>query len=512
MNFKAHPDYHVSVRPQAPATITSTKCVQVIILCHLMFLTGSTFSLGVFTLPVEHYNIPPVLMSTSLNASTIDVPPLRGAWPFGMGLMHFLSAPVLIAAGFILDNSKANMTDGPLRILSLFGSLSFLCFALCAAGVYQQSRQVVTFGLAMQAVPLGVYYPLVTELLLDWLPDNPGRAVGLSQLSFGLGSIGVAWFYSTAIQIFDTPNAIIISAFVLALLTAVPSLFLAWPCPDSGSQGSCCSSNNHRSIATNVAEISPGIVESVTHDEGLSLLHGDGVEKSSASRHLSWTQLVFSRPFTLYLIVVLTAGVSYAFIPYYFKLGALFDVSHDLLLFSFQITSIASTFFGLLSSIWTDHFVFHSSSSYLKSPTTRDGPFSSGAKNMMGLFLIIQTVFSFLLIPVSRTNCFALFVVIVAFMKMIMASHAGCAALIARDIFGEKNSCLTFGIGGGLALGSGEGLSAAIMTWIDSGIAKPTSEMTPAEFNGFYWIAGCWSVVGTVSLMLLHKYRKAFLN
>lgn len=368
------------------------------------------------------------------------------------------------------------------------------------------------FGLAMQAVPLGVYYPLVTELLLDWLPDNPGRAIGLSQLSFGLGSIGVAWFYSAAIRMVGTPNAIIISAFALALLTAVPSLFLAWPCPDSDSQSSCCSSNNHRSGAARVAEISHGIVESVTHDEGLSLLHNEGVEKGGASQHLSWTQLVFSRPFMLYLIVVLTAGVSYAFIPYYFKLGALFDVSHDLLLFSFQITSIASTFFGLLSAIWTDHFVFHTATSSLKASTTRDGPFSSGAKNMMGLFLIVQTLFSFLLIPVSRANCFALFVVVVAFMKMIMASHAGCAALIARDIFGEKNSCLTFGIGGGLALGSGEGLSAAIMTWVDSGITKPTSEMTPAEFNGFYWIAGCWSAVGTVSLILLQRYRKAFLN
>lgn len=71
----------------------------------------------------------------------------------------------------------------------------------------------------------------------------------------------------------------------------------------------------------------------------------------------------------------------------------------------------------------------------------------------MGLLVIAQTWFSIMLILVPRARCFVVFVVIVAVMKMVIASHAVCATLISRDIFKEKNSYMTFGIDGGLALG-----------------------------------------------------------
>lgn len=62
------------------------------------------------------------------------------------------------------------------------------------------------------------------------------------------------------------------------------------------------------------------------------------------------TPLVFLRTFAPYLVVDLAEGVSYVFIPYYVKFGALIDLSHDLLLYSFYMKSIASTIPGLLSS------------------------------------------------------------------------------------------------------------------------------------------------------------------
>lgn len=440
------------------STHSTQKWFQIFLSCTLMFTTGATFAFGIFTVPVEKFG-----QFGNL---------LTGAWPFGMGLMHFLSAPVLIVTGLVLDYSRQKDLNFPIRILSVLASLSFLMFSLCSYGVVHGSRSIIMVGLSIQSIPLGIYYPLVTEHLFSWMPATPGLAVGLAQLSFGTGSILVAWLFNVLIERYGVVYSIIFSGIGMSFLSSVPSFFIAWP--------------------SNVSQL---LDDDVIDGEDEALLSC----AENKEHHLNWNELMFSFEFGLYIMAVLTAGVSYAFIPYYFKIGESFNVSSQVLIMTFQVTGVAATIFGLLASMWTDNFAI-----------ARNRWFSSGSKNMMGFFLVIQTSLCFALIFMSRMNLFIPFVISVAFMKMIMAAHAGCAALIARDFFGKKNSCIVFGIGGGLALGTGEGSSAALMAFVES--HSPVDMVGPRMFEPFYFIAGIWSAVGLVCLILLKKHRKAFQN
>lgn len=88
----------------------------------------------------------------------------------------------------------------------------------------------------------------------------------------------------------------------------------------------------------------------------------------------------------------------------------------------------------------------------------------------MGLFIILQTIFMGGLLWISQARQFAQFLIVMAILKMIMASYPGCAVLVALDIFGGEKNCIVFDVGGALALGGGKGLSAAIMTLVESWI------------------------------------------
>lgn len=427
------------------------KIIQVSAALILMFITGSTFALGVFTVPVE--------MSIGQQGSQ------DAAWPLGMGLMHLLSAPTLIIAGLIIDSAQRKGQNTPIRALSAVSATCFAMLSVSASGLSTKVRWVVIAGVGAQSVPLGVLYPLVIELLFSWMPDAPGTAVGLGQLSFGFGSIFSAWVYHMLISIYGVGQALCVSAIVSGIVSFVASMFISW------------NPNSNKKTFEGVDETR----------ERTALLQNPEIR-------IPWSKLIISYQFWLYIVVVLTAGASYAFIPYYFKLGRLFGATPSELIWYFQLTSLAATVFGMVSSMWTE-----------KLSVGTNGPFSSGARNLMGLFLIFQTIFMGSLIWISQKQQFGLFVIAIAILKMIMASHAGCAVLVARDVFGEVNSCIVFGIGGGLALGGGEGLSAATMTLVESWIAGTDGRPIPGDYNAFYIIATVWSVIGTLCLVLLRR-------
>lgn len=433
---------------------------QIVVGIVLMIANGSTFALGVFTLPVQ--------LSAPPHCSYL------GIWPSAMGLMHALSSPAMILTGLAIDGSAPSRRTQTAKKLSIACSVCFGMLALSAVGLTRSWRWMIALGVMVQAVPLGVYYTLVTEHLFVWLPKTPGFAVALGQMAFGMGSIVVAWLFDTLVKSVGLNRALVTSAAILGLPTFLAGICVRWPSE----------------------QVSSPQAESQMSSEELSPILGDGMRK------LHWSRLTLTPEFWLYMVAVLSAGASYAFIPYYFKLGARFGASSNTLVKLFQITSVAATLFGMASSVWTEKFRTQGRGGCA-------GFFSSGSKNVMALFLGAQTGLFLVLIPICSSGAFVPFVVVVAVLKMIMASHAGCAVLLARDMFGEKNGCVVFGVGGGITLGLGEGISAGLMAAVEQWAEGAGYKGSAGDFNAFYVVSAVWSLVGTISVLWLCRCRAA---
>lgn len=124
-----------------------------------LFLAGSTFSIGVFVPSVE--------------GSARPQHALDDIWETGMGAMHFLCGPVMIAATVFLTAGKQSVPrvlkskTVRARLLAFITLLAYFSLVFSAHGIRIVSRIAVFTGVAMQAVPLAIrksQFPLVYHL------------------------------------------------------------------------------------------------------------------------------------------------------------------------------------------------------------------------------------------------------------------------------------------------------------------------------------------------------------
>lgn len=304
-------------------------------------------------------------------------------------------------------------------------------------------------------------YLLSIEVLLAWFPHNSGLAVGASQTAFGLGTIVLTQLFSVLLASTNHINAIFLASCCLTTGAVLPTLFMRWP-----SQG----------------EVTPA--------EELQPLY----PQSEQLEKLPWHRLICLRDFWLYLIAIFTTGATYMLNPYYFKLGTLFNAPFDQLVLLFNLGNLVATLLALFGTAMTDVVRFGS------------GFWFSGAKNLMIVFMLMQTALLFAMIAVNNAMNFWAFVVIKSLMKIVMACHAGYAAILARDLFGAQNSCIVFGFGAGLALGGGEGVSAWLMAAVEATVGHVK---LPSDYNPFYWIGGVWSLVGLFCVLAVDRHKSA---
>lgn len=419
--------------------------------CVIMLVAGSTFALGVFTVVVEEKANPP----HSLN----------GVWETAMGLMHFASAPIMIATGIYLDNGKNDVASvsqqpwhlfktGRVRILCIISTFSFASLGVATYGAANSVAWALYFGVGMQAFPLAIVFLLGTEILLAWFPQQAGLAVGCGQSAFGIGTIILTEVFSVLIRTYDHVTAIFLASAILTCGAVFPTIFLRWP---------------------GEGEVNDA---AKTDQEEQPLL-----QTSTPTDKIPMQRLLMLRDFWLYIFAVFTTSTSYMLNPYYFKLGGLFNKPMGTLVLLFNLSNLAATLCGLFGTALTDVVKFGS------------GYFFSGAKNLMILFMIMQTLLFLQMIAVSNSMNFWGFIVIKALLKIVVTCHVGYAAILARDLFGASNSCVVFGFGGGLALGFGEGLSAWLMAAVERsvGIVK-----LPSDYSPYYWLAAVWSFLGLV--------------
>lgn len=132
---------------------SSSAFAQAALAIMLLFMAGSSFSLGIFIPAVEAASQPP------------DI--LFGVWEAAMGAMHFFSAPVTILSGLYLDADNGQVFGIPLppsalskttrvRLLSFISLLSFSCFAIAAHGAAYSIPSTLFTGVFLQAFPLAI--------------------------------------------------------------------------------------------------------------------------------------------------------------------------------------------------------------------------------------------------------------------------------------------------------------------------------------------------------------------
>lgn len=434
----------------------TARFLQLTIAFTLTFVMGSTFSIGAFTVYVERAAVPPGA--------------LDGIWPATMGSVHFLSSPVMMLGGLLLGASPTHALTTTARRMSAVSALSFFLFALAGAGVASSSPSLILTGISLLAVPLGIYTVLAIELMTKSLPNSPGTAVGLLGVAFGLGSGFFAWVFDALAQAFPAPHAIFYSASILGTLTALPTFFLRFP--------------------PNPSLLSPSQAateQAATQQEALPLL----VESPSFVQ-LTWRLMIAIPSFWLYTAVVLTGGASYALIPYFFKLGYVFHQPTATVMYWFQASSIASVVFSLVASMLSDLC------------KTESGALSLGSRNIIFVMLTTQVAIFASLTVLTRPADFNLYASLVGALKMVQAAHPLLGILLARDMFGEVNSALVFGVGGGLALGWGEALSVALMAGVE-GRSGGGANTLPLDYKLFYVLGAAWSAAALVSLVSMRR-------
>lgn len=293
--------------------------------------------------------------------------------------------------------------------------------------------------------------------------------VGCALLAYGLGTIVQSWVFNKLIATLGIVSALNTTAIGLTAAGLLPTLFLSWP-PSTAPDG--------RALAT-PAEAIPLFRDSDADDTSI---------------RLPWGKLVRLRSFWLYNGAVFSAGAAYALTPFFFKLGHVFGKPDYVMVTIFQVIGAMATVVGLVGGWAADVMRFGT------------GFFRSGAKNMTIICMVVQTVLFAALVPLSNTNNFWGFTVASGILIIITASHYASSAILANDFFGAVNSCLVFGIGAGLAIGLGEGLSAELMSAVEAG-RDVNVALTPGSYSLFYVVGVIWSMIGLICILAVEGVR-----
>lgn len=305
------------------------------------------------------------------------------------------------------------------------------------------------------------------ELLVGCFSERPGLAVGIGEVGYGLGHILGAPMMQMLLRSFRTVTSIYMSAMLFVACNMLPAVLTRWPIPAKG-EGSGENSGHERAA----------LIEDIAHK----------VDEEQSLR-----VMMRQRTFWLFAIVVATSGASYGFFPYFFKLGSIFGQPSHLVTTYFQVIGSVSIAACLLSCAVMD---------YAKIGT---GFWGMGSKNVMMFFLALQAMCFWLLIRFSESGHYFGFVCTLLVLSISAVTLTGSSVVLARDLFGNTNGCIVFGVAGGLGLGLGEASSAWLMTASERMASHVGGSESPIDFITFYAIGLIWSLVGLFCLIMTRK-------
>lgn len=290
------------------------------------------------------------------------------------------------------------------------------------------------------------------EILIAWFPQHPGLGVGLCMTGFGLGPVVFSEIFDAIIKAVDVVSAARLSSlgFTVSTLAFVPFVRL------------------------------PLAVEYVPMEDEADAkltLEGEKIEPQT---------LPFLRDFWLYMIAVFAAQVDFALLPYYFEMGADYNVSHSTIVRSFQVSNIGAALARLGVGALTEYV---------------------GSMRLTAILLFLQTALFGLFAIAAAMRSFAGFFFIAL---SILVSYSGltCAsAMLARDMFGTTNSTIVFCIGAGITMGLGEFFATWFIGTLEASVPHTNG---PSRFNAFFALSAFISLVGAASIICASRCSAAF--
>ncbi|KAI0563809.1 MFS transporter [Gracilaria domingensis] len=435
----------------------------------VMFLTGAIYDLGVYNLAVDR----------ALGSSD-------ATWSSSMAYMSPTGTLTMLLSGVILSSHQTAASSSSqtytLRLLCLFAALSYLLLCVGAYAIKEQSPFLISlafaslgngFGVSSDVLSFSMLYSCVADYLVGvelaaaWLPRHAGLAIGFCQMSFGLGSIVFTEIFSRLQNSINIEAAIFVTSAILSTPGLATCMLVEWP-----------------QESLSLPRTSP---DSDSEDNALNR------QEAADGRPISWKLLPKLPLFWLYVVTISAAQAGYMFIPYFFDIGHSFNESMIVTVRCFQAINLLGTAFRPLVGSVCDA---------LKRPS---GPFFIGTKNFAICLLALQLVMFIALIPISHMGWFGAFAICSGLTVILFAAAACLSALLARELFGRNNSALIFGVGGSVAMGSGEFFAVYAMEQLASRTVSG-----PAAYNSYYYFAIVWTIVGLVASLFLCKSSDAF--
>lgn len=173
----------------------------------------------------------------------------------------------------------------------------------------------------------------------------------------------------------------------------------------------------------------------------------------------------------LYFSSVFGTRAAYAFIPFFTQFAKGYGVeelhANKALETLFFLSSMSRPFVGMLG----DRFKFGK------------GPFDLASKNLMCLILFVQTGIFITLHSLSGHTNYVWFQLAAGGLLCAFSGASSIILLLAKDVFGSRNSFFVYSLAGSLSMGLGEFVSVQACSEI----------LTHHNERVFFWIGACWS-------------------
>eukprot|EP00189_Rhodosorus_marinus_P002263 CAMPEP_0113956430 /NCGR_PEP_ID=MMETSP0011_2-20120614/2063_1 /TAXON_ID=101924 /ORGANISM="Rhodosorus marinus" /LENGTH=423 /DNA_ID=CAMNT_0000966587 /DNA_START=330 /DNA_END=1601 /DNA_ORIENTATION=- /assembly_acc=CAM_ASM_000156 len=375
-----------------------------------------------------------------------------------LGVMACATAIGISSGGVLLHSGVC------LRTLSLIASSMQLGLLLVAMGFSQSLVWLTYLGAIMTGTSFGVLYIAAITQLQHEFRDNPGAVTGVGMFSSSLGSIVLAFVYSICQEELT---------WLQSLIACGVSMFLA---------------NGAASLS-----LTSALEDEVQDEESVPLLSD---QKPDNSVKLGIWEILRD-PNMYFFLLTFSAAVG----PGYGTAVGFQQMSVDVFSLS---SSESNRYFLLVTSLGLiGRLGAGFGGDILK---TEKGVFSSGALNVTGLLLVLQSV-AVLLMQSFPTSFYA-FVICSCITYFVFTGGAVTGALLARNLFGIANASLVFGFTG-LAVGGGDLLSS----WLIKQHAGEVPSGDPSllsSYGEFIYVSIFWTLAGVVALLFIRKSKKAF--
>lgn len=429
----------------------------------LIFLSAVFNSLNIFSVPLEALQ-----------------PKLTSIWSRGLALDFlvssvgtFITTPYLKGSNF--RSQAGNSGSRRLTIMSCVMASMYCFIMLAVPAVECASAFVLYVAIIPQGLSNAFFYLVGMNALITWLPGNPGMALFISTLACSLSQYIITPILHMAISQFGVKYSLIVFPFLMFLISLLLGMFLGFP-------------TENEEILLRQSSLQD-------FDKMRELEYSEIVDEESNSPQINsyemeencqWQSLVRMSKFYHYIALIFVGRTSSALIPYYFKIGDIFDIESDISLYAFQILSLTSVVWMFLVSALYENL------------SRTIGP--SVLRPFIVTTFLIQGGLYFAMVHVSSNEYQrpVLGLVCLSGAIVVMETHKLFNVLWADQLFGRRNAMFVYGLAGGLSVGPAGTFYTLLLSSTETIALRTAAGITSESYIPFYFFSAFCCILGGI--------------